>query len=123
MRLQTRLRKHLEPGWVLETPSGGFTEDPISGNLIPNPPTSTTVSVAIQQRLLSQMTETGALAVVDERVALILPPVDVPPTAVLRSPKGEAWNAKGTGIIRKSGNTKAVYTVVEVRRAEESDRI
>lgn len=122
MRLQTRLLKRLERGWSVETPSSGFIEDPLTGNRIPEEPSRTQVAVAIQQRLLTQMSETGALSVVDERIALVVPPVEIPPTAVLRSPRGEVWNAKGKGIIRKRGNSTAVYTAVPVRRAKELDR-
>lgn len=122
MRLQTRLQKHLEPGWVLETPSTGYTEDPLTGNRIVAPPTQREVSVTIQQRPLTGMTETGALSVVDERVAVILPVVDVPPDAVLRSPAGQQWNAIGEGIVRRTAYRKPVYTVVSVRRAKEGDR-
>lgn len=122
MRLQTRLQKHLEPGWVLETPSMGYTEDPLTGNRIVAPPTQREVSVTIQQRPLTGMTETGALSVVDERVAVILPVVDVPPDAVLRSPAGQQWNATGEGIVRRTAYRKPVYTVVSVRRAKEGDR-
>ena len=68
------------------------------------------------------MSETGALSVVDERIALVVPPVEIPPTAVLRSPRGEVWNATGEGIVRKRGNSTAVYTAVPVRRAKELDR-
>lgn len=120
MRSKTRLLKHLEPGWTLEVP-GGVVEDPITGNLRPQPVQTHEVSVSIQQRMLSQK-ESGVTAVVDERVAVILPVVDVPPDGVLYSPAGERWNAKSEGMIRRSRLRKPVYTVVSVRRAKEGDR-
>lgn len=121
MRSKTRLRKHLEPGWTLEVP-GGVVEDPVTGNLRPSPSTSHEVSVTIQQRLLTGQTESGITAVVDERVAVILPVVDVPPDGVLYSPAGERWNAKSEGVVRRTRLREAVYTVVSVRRAKEGDR-
>lgn len=121
MRSKTRLRKHLEPGWTLEVP-GGVVEDPVTGNLRPSPATSHEVSVTIQQRLLSGQTESGVTAVVDERVAVILPVVDVPPDGVLYSPAGERWNAKSEGVVRRTRLREAVYTVLSVRRAKEGDR-
>lgn len=121
MRSKTRLRKHLEPGWTLEVP-GGVVEDPVTGNLRPSPATSHEVSVTIQQRLLTGQTESGATAVVDERVAVILPVVDVPPDGVLFSPSGERWNAKSEGVVRRTRLREPVYTVVSVRRAREGDR-
>lgn len=121
MRSKTRLRKHLEPGWTLEVP-GGVVEDPMTGNLRPSPATSHEVSVTIQQRLLTGQTESGITAVVDERVAVILPVVDVPPDGVLYSPAGERWNAKSEGVVRRTRLREAVYTVVSVRRAKEGDR-
>lgn len=121
MRSQTRLSRHLESGWTLEIP-GAVREDPLTGNLTPGPPQVAAVSVSIQQRLLTGMTETGAVGVVDERVAVILPPVEVPPDAVLISPRGEVWNAAGEGIIRRTARRKPRYTSVSVRRAKEKDR-
>lgn len=121
MRSKTRLRKHLEPGWTLEVP-GGVVEDPVTGNLRPSPSTSHEVSVTIQQRLLTGQTESGVTAVVDERVAVILPVVDVPPDGVLYSPAGERWNAKSEGVVRRTRLREAVYTVLSVRRAKEGDR-
>lgn len=121
MRSKTRLRKHLEPGWTLEVP-GGVVEDPVTGNLRPSPATSHEVSATIQQRLLSGQTESGVTAVVDERVAVILPVVDVPPDGVLFSPSGERWNAKSEGVVRRTRLREPVYTVVSVRRAKEGDR-
>lgn len=122
MRSQTRLRKHLEPGWTLQLPGDGLVEDPLTGNLKPSPPTTMPVSVSIQQRLLTGMTESGATAVVDERIAVILPPVEVPPAGVLFSPRGERWNAAGEGIIRRTARLRPVYSTVSVRRAREGDR-
>lgn len=121
MRSKTRLRKHLEPGWTLEVP-GGVVEDPMTGNLRPSPATSHEVSVTIQQRLLTGQTESGVTAVVDERVAVILPVVDVPPDGVLYSPAGERWNAKSEGVVRRTRLREPVYTVLSVRRAKEGDR-
>lgn len=121
MRSKTRLLKHLEPGWTLETP-GELVEDPLSGNTRPGPGESREVSVSIQQRLLTGQTESGVSAVVDERIAVILPVVDVPPDGVLFSPEGERWNAKGEGMIRQTRLREPVYTVVSVRRAKEGDR-
>lgn len=120
MRSQTRLRKHLEPGWTLRTP-GVTTEDPITGNTVDGPAVEREVSVSIQQRLLTGMTEVAAAELVDERVAVILPPVDVPQTADLVSPAGEVWKAAGRGIIRRSAYRRPKYTSVTVRRATESD--
>lgn len=120
MRSKTRLLKHLEPGWTLEVP-GGVVEDPITGNLRPQPVQTHEVSVSIQQRLLTGQTESGVTAVIDERVAIILPIVDVPPDGVLYSPVGERWNAKSEGMVRRSALRKPVYTVVSVRRAKEGD--
>lgn len=121
MRSQTQLLKHLEPGWTLEVP-GGVVEDPMTGNLRPQPTQTKQVSVNIQQRLLSGQTESGVTAVIDERVAIILPIVDVPPDGVLYSPVGERWNVKSEGMVRRSALRKPVYTVVSVRRAKEGDR-
>lgn len=121
MRSQTRLSTHLESGWTLEIP-GEAREDPLTGNPTQGPPQVAAVSVSIQQRLLSGMTEVGEVGVVDERVAVILPPVEVPPDAVLISPRGEVWNAAGEGIIRRTARRKPRYTSVSVRRARERDR-
>lgn len=121
MRSQTRLLKHLEPGWTLETPGAGWTEDPLTGNRRPAPPSKQTVSVEIQQRLMTGMTETGDLNVVDERVAIVVPPVVIPSSAVLRSPRGERWNAAGDGMVRRVSRRAPVYSVVSVRRAKEGD--
>lgn len=122
MRSQTRLRTHLEPGWTVEVPGSGFIEDPLTGGRRPAPPTSHEVSVSIQQRLLTGMTETGTMSVLDERVAIILPVIAIPAAAVLYSPDGERWNAAGEGIIRRSALRRPVYSVVSVRRAKEGDR-
>lgn len=128
MKSQTRLRKHLEPGWTLEVPGEGMEEHPVTGNLRPAPPTIQSVAVSIQQRLLSGMTETGAMSVVDERVAVILPenrqapPPEIPSTAVLYSPTGQKWNAASDGIVRRSAHRRPVYTTISVRRAKEGDR-
>lgn len=126
MRPKTRLRRHLEPGWTLEIP-GGMKENPLTGNLHPTASTRQAVAVSIQERSITGMTETGMTSVVDERVAVILPedpehpPMEVPATAVLRSPTGEAWNAASKGIIRRSARRRPVYTAVHVRRAKEGD--
>lgn len=128
MRSQTRLRRHLEPGWTVQIPGEGTVDHPISGNPMPAPPTVHEVWVSIQQRLLSGMTETGTMSVVDERVAVILPddpadpPMEIPSTAVFFSPEGHRWNASGDGIVRRSAHRRPVYTTVSVRRAKEGDR-
>lgn len=128
MRSQTRLRRHLEPGWSLETPGEGFEEHPVTGNLRPKPATIQAVAVSIQQHLLSGMKELGTTSVLDERVAIILPedpalpPMEVPVTAELFSPRGECWNLASEGIIRRSAHRRPVYTVASVRRAKEKDR-
>lgn len=121
MRLQTRLRKHLESGWTMETP-GGMVENPLTGALRPDEPVRHDVSVIIQQRLLTGMEETGMTGIVDERMAIVLPAIDIPPDAVLYSPRGERWNAAGEGIIRRAAVRRPVYSVVSVRRAREGDR-
>lgn len=121
MRLQTRLRKHLEPGWVIEVPGQGV-EDPLTGNLRPGPPEKHDVSVSIQQRLLTGIQETGQTGVLDERIAIILPPVEIPPDAILYSPQGDRWNAAGEGMVRRTAFRRPVYSVVSVRRAKEGDR-
>lgn len=115
-----RLRKHLEEGWKLETPGQGV-EDPDTGVIIPGPVEVSEVAVSIQQRSLGAMTELNELAIRDERVAVVLPPVEIPQTARLVSPAGEVWNCSTRGIIRRSAFRKPVYTAVEVRRAEEQD--
>ena len=128
MRPKTRLRRHLEPGWVLEVPGEGAQEDPLTGRPLPSSPTVHPVSVSIQQRMLTGMTETGVVSVLDEREAIILPDVpgdpllEVPATAALYSPRGECWNAAGDGIIRRTARRRGMYTVVSVRRAKEGDR-
>lgn len=128
MRSRTRLRRHLEPGWTLEVPSDGYIEDPLTGNRRPAPPEVHEVSVSTQQRLLTGMTETGSMSVVDERIAVFLPkdpdvdPMEVPVGAVLFSPRGEKWGTAGEGIVRRSARRKPMYTVVSVRRAKEGDR-
>lgn len=127
MRSQTRLRKHLEPGWTLEIPSEGYIEDPLTGNRRPSQPETQKVLVAVQQRSVSGMTETGLRSVIDERVAIILPendqdpPPEVPPDSALYSPSGERWNAAGKGITRRTARRHPVYTSVAVRRAKEGD--
>lgn len=129
MRLQTRLRTHLEPGWVLEIPGEGYEEHPVTGNLRPKPATTQAVAVSIQQHLLSGMKEVGTTAVLDERVAIILPedpstpPPEIPVTAELFSPRGECWNLASDGIVRRSAHRRPVYTVASVRRAKEKDRV
>lgn len=122
MRSQTRLRRHLEDGWTLEIPGVTHRRDTITHNWRPSPPTTQTVSVAIHQRMLTSMTETSKASVLDERVAIILPPIDIPPTAVLISPQGERWNAAGRGIIRRTAHRRPVHTVIAVRAAPEGNR-
>lgn len=122
MRSQSRLLTHLEPGWTVETPGDGWEEDPLTGNQRPSPATTTQVHAVIQQRLMTGMTETGTLNVVDERIALVVPPIDIPSTAILRSPRGEAWNAIGDGMARRVSRQRPTYTVVSVRRSKEADR-
>lgn len=122
MKLQTRLLQNLEPGWTLETPGRGEVEDPLTGNLRPAPSAIHEVSAIVQQRLLASQSESGSLAVVDERVAIVLPIVDIPPDAVLYSPRGERWNAAGEGVVRRTLRRRPVYSVVSVRRAREGDR-
>lgn len=122
MRFQTRLLQNLEPGWSLEVPGRGEVEDPLTGNLRPAPSAIREVSAIVQQRLLAGQTETGSLSVVDERVAIVLPVVDIPPNSVLFSPRGERWNASGEGVIRRTVGRRPMYSVVSVRRAREGDR-
>ena len=122
MKFQTRLLQNLEPGWSLEVPGRGEVEDPLTGNLRPAPSVFREVSAIVQQRLLTGQTESGSLAVVDERVAIVLPIVDIPPDAVLFSPRGERWNAAGEGVVRRTRHRMPMYSVVSVRRAREGDR-
>lgn len=121
-QLTTRfLLRELEPGWTLETP-GTPTEDPLTGNTRPGPPVIEEISCSVQQRLWTGMTETGTQNVVDMRIAVLHPPVEVPPDAALFSPRGERWNAASEGNIRHVTRRRPVYTAVEVRRAKEGDR-
>lgn len=100
----------------------------MTGNLRPTPATTQAVAVSIQQHLLSGMKELGTTSVLDERVAIILPedpalpPMEIPVTAALFSPRGECWNLASKGIIRRSAHRRPVYTVASVRRAKEKDR-
>lgn len=121
-RTQRRLSRHLEPGWTLTVPGVGYAEDPLTGNRRPAKSVDSEVAVSIQQRLTTQMTETGVEAVRDERVAVFLPVVEAPPSAVLTSPRGERWNCTGEAMVRRTAYRKPVYTAVPVRRAKEGDR-
>lgn len=115
------LLRELEDGWTLEVP-GPMVENPNTGNLRPGPPVVTDVSCSVQQKLWTGQTEVGTTGMVDERVAVVHPPIPIPPDAALYSPRGERWNVAGEGIIRRLTRRRPVYSAVPVRRASEGDR-
>ena len=122
MKSMTRLREHLETGWVLTLPGEGFVIDETTGNRRPGPDSSYDVSVSIQQPAFTGMEELGVSGIRDERVAVILPAMEIPDTATLTSPSGQVWNAKGDGIIRRGPRRAPRYTALPVRRAKEKNR-
>ena len=122
MKSMTRLREHLESGWVLTIPGKGFVIDEMTGNRRPGPESSHDVSVSIQQPGFTGMEELGVSGTRDERVAVILPAMEIPDTATLTSPAGEVWNATGDGPRRGGPRRAPRYTALPVRRAKEKNR-
>lgn len=76
----------------------------------------------IQQRSATSQTETGVMAVRDERIAVVLPVVEFGSDAVLFSPDGKRWNVISDAQVRRGLNRVPVYAVCAVRRAKEGDR-
>lgn len=76
----------------------------------------------IQSRPTGQV-EAGAHGlVVDKRLVLFSPVVDVAPEDIFYTANGRAWVAVGEGYLRGLDQVAAHYVVAEVRRAPEYDR-
>ncbi|MDU0478387.1 hypothetical protein QVA66_03930 [Staphylococcus chromogenes] len=112
--------RDLEPGWWLYKPAE-TVEDPETGNsrLVKPPPIA--IRATLQEVRTARDEEITSSTVIDERVILVKPAMDIPEMSWFTSPDGEIWQTIGEGRKRHRPGFKPRYSAVQVRRAKERE--
>lgn len=110
-----------QPGWTHHVP-GIELEDPVTGERFFGDPVVTEGRGVVQQPLWSGVSETGTVSVLDERIVMFAPVVDVRSDHEFVSPEGQVWFAISDGMPRGIPGKRPEYVAVRVRRAKERER-
>lgn len=110
-----------QPGWVVSLRGVGGEVDPITGERRNRPASQVSGIGLIQQALWSRFIPGGEDDVVDRRVVMFAPVVDVHVGDEFISPEGHVWQAIVPGMPRGIPGRVPEYVAVEVTRRKERD--